>query len=118
MESCRFISLSFSGNKFTWFTIEGGGIKVRLDRALGTQEWIDMFPRFSVHHLQKSTSDHIPLLINWSGHKIVRGRKQFRYEKFWNMQEGCTEVVRNGWECVVNGSPMYQVTEKIKRTRM
>lgn len=34
------------------------------------------------------------------------------------MQEGCSEVVHEGWECVIDGSPMFQVTEKIKMTPM
>lgn len=38
VEHCNFIDLGYSGNKFTWFTIKGGGIKVRLDHALGNQE--------------------------------------------------------------------------------
>lgn len=44
MEKCRFIDLGYFGNKYTWFTTRCGGIKVRLDRALGFQEWIDLFP--------------------------------------------------------------------------
>lgn len=118
VESCRFIHLGFTGNKYKWFTMKGGGIKVRLDRAPGNQEWIDLFPRFTVNHLNKSMSDHVPVLLDWSGHMPVRGRKQFRYEEFWNMHEGCAEVVRNGWENVVIRSPMFQVIEKIKLTRM
>lgn len=81
VERCQFIDLGFSGNKFIWSTTKRGGIKVRLDRALGNQEWVDMFPRFSVHHLKKSTSDHVLMVLNWSGCKLVRGRKQFRYEE-------------------------------------
>ena len=97
---------------------KGAESKLRLDRALGTQAWIDLFPRFIVHHLAKSTSDHVPVLLNWSGRTPVRGRKQFRYEDYWNLHEECAAVVQSGWERDVVGSPMYQVTEKIKMTRM
>ncbi|XP_070660430.1 uncharacterized protein [Malus domestica] len=61
VEQCRLVDLGFTGNKFTWFTTRGGGIKVRLDRAL---------------------------------------------------------VVQDGWNHEVAGSPVFQVTEKIKMTRM
>lgn len=46
VKRCRFTDMGYSGNLFTSFTTRGGGIKVRLDRALGTQAWIDMFLRF------------------------------------------------------------------------
>lgn len=57
---------------FLWIILCGlGGIKVRLDRALGNQEWVDMFPQFSVYHLKKSTFNHVSVVLNWSGHKVV-----------------------------------------------
>lgn len=34
------------------------------------------------------------------------------------MQDGCTKVVWDRWNHVVEGSLMFQVTEKIKMTRM
>lgn len=67
VKSCRFIDLGFNRNKYTWFTTKGGGIKVRLDRAQGTQAWINLFPRFTVHHLNKSMFDHLLVLLNWQG---------------------------------------------------
>lgn len=75
VEHCNLIDLGFFGNKFTWFTTKGGGIKVRLDRALGTQEWVDLFPCFSVKNMNKTSSDHVPVLINWSGRFPLRGKK-------------------------------------------
>lgn len=72
---------------------------------MGNQEGVDLFPRFSVKHLNKSTLDHVPVQVYWTGRVSDRGKKQFRYEKCWNLQEGCSEVVREGWEGDVNGSP-------------
>lgn len=46
MEKCQLNDLGYSGNMYTWFTTKGGGIKVRLNRALGTRMWMDRFPRF------------------------------------------------------------------------
>lgn len=61
---CQFRDLGFNVNKFTWFTIKDGGIKVRLDRALATQSWMDLFRNHMVSHLNKSTSDHVPILVS------------------------------------------------------
>lgn len=118
MEKCRFNDLGYSGNKYTWFTTKGGGIKVQLDGALATQGWIDLFPHFRLQHLNKTYSDHVSVLLTWEGNKLQRGRKQFHYEEAWNMLDDYPEVVRNGWEVNVDGSLIYQVNEKIKATRM
>lgn len=118
VDHCRLVDLGFSRNKFMWFTTKGGGIKVRLDRALGNQEWMDLFPRFKVQHLNKSLLNQIPVLHNWSRRTPIRGKKKFRYEEVWHMHEGCNEVVQDGWNHTVEGSPMFQVTEKIKMMRM
>lgn len=75
VEHCNFINLGYLGNKITWFTTKGGGIKVRLDCALGNQEWVDKFSRYTVKHLNKTSSDHVPVLINWSGRFPIRGKK-------------------------------------------
>lgn len=95
-----------------------GGIIVPLDRALGTQAWVDLFPCFWMHYLNKTLSDHVPILLTWEGGCTRRGKKPFRYEEIWNMQEGCDVVVQQGWEHSVGESSIYQVTEKIKATRM
>lgn len=118
VDQCRLLDLGFSGNKFMWFTKKWGGVKVRLDRALSNQEWVDLFPQFKVVHLNKSTSDHVLVLLNWSVRTPLQGKKQFWYEEAWHLQERCSKLVRNGWEHLVVGLPMCQVTEKIKMTWM
>lgn len=49
LTSCQLQDLGFLGNKFTWVITKCGGIKVRLDRVLATQSWVDFF------HISKST---------------------------------------------------------------
>lgn len=75
VERCQFNDLGYSGNIFTWFTTRGGGIKVRLDRALGTQAWFDLFSRFRLQHLNKTSSDHVLILLIWDGRCISQGKR-------------------------------------------
>ncbi|KAM1024442.1 hypothetical protein ACFX13_038442 [Malus domestica] len=96
VEACRFKDLGYSGNIYMCLTTLRGGIKVRLDRALGNQAWIDLFPSFRMQHLNKTSSDHVPILLTWNVRRIRRGKKQFCYDEAWNMQEGCDEVVQQG----------------------
>ena len=54
-------------------------------------------------HLNKSSSDHVPVLLNWLGRLPIRGKKQFCYEEAWHMQEGCHEAVQDGMESGCGG---------------
>lgn len=94
--NCQFQDLGFVGNKYTWETTHGGGIRVRLDRALTNQAWLDMFPQFHVLHLNPTSSDHIPVLLEWEVKRRTKYKRGFQYEEGWAMQKGCTKAVRAG----------------------
>lgn len=85
---CQFNDLGYLGNKFTWATTRGGDIKVRLDRVLANQEWIDLFLSFRVEHLKPTTSDHIPILFEWVVRKRGKYKKAFRSEEGWTAKRG------------------------------
>ncbi|KAL8089279.1 hypothetical protein AgCh_038904 [Apium graveolens] len=65
ISACQLIDLGFVGEKFTWERSRGASrwIQERLDRALATQDWINMFPQSEVHVLEVATSDHLPLFL-------------------------------------------------------
>ncbi|XP_070665195.1 uncharacterized protein [Malus domestica] len=115
---CQFNDLGYLGNKFPWATKRGGGITVRLDRVLANQEWIDLFLSFRVEHLNPTTLDHIPILFEWVVRKKGKYKKAFRFEEGWTAKEGCQEAVQEGWNSEIVRSAMFQVTEKIKATRV
>ncbi|XP_068309911.1 uncharacterized protein [Pyrus communis] len=110
--------LGYVGNKFTWVTTRCGGIKVRLDRVVASQKWMDVFPGFRVSHLKPNSSDHIPIMVEWMPKNKARFKKTFQYEEGWSMEEGCVVAVQQGWATEFHGSPMFQVTEKIKATQL
>ncbi|KAL2476812.1 DNAse I-like superfamily protein [Abeliophyllum distichum] len=53
----------YSGSQYTW---TNGRVWKRLDRVLINSVVGSSCSRFSVRHLNRSTSDHSPLLIQWS----------------------------------------------------
>ena len=78
LDECNLLDLGYMGNKFTWSKSfpNGGMVWERLDRAVSTVEWLDLFPVTKVQTLSCVTSDHSPILIlpdgfganlNWSG---------------------------------------------------
>ena len=69
LNECGFHDLGYSGNKFTWCNghWEGHTVWKRLNRAIGTAEWLSMFPVTKVVHLESGTSDHKPIVIHLLG---------------------------------------------------
>lgn len=63
---CGFRNMGFIGPKFTWLYQKSDGehIRERLDCALATQEWMDLFPTAKLFHLSSSVLDHSPLLLH------------------------------------------------------
>lgn len=118
LRNCPLIDMGFIGHKFTWETTREGGIEVRLDRAVANQKWLDLFPNFKVVHLNATSSDHLPVLVDWWGRKKEWHKKLFRYEEGLSVKKGCIEMVGSAWSKECNGSLMFQVTEKIKATRL
>ncbi|XP_024171772.1 uncharacterized protein LOC112177744 [Rosa chinensis] len=90
----------------------------RLDRAITSITWSDIFLAAQVLHLPPVHGDHIPILLGvfcGSSLMVERRRHYFKFESFWTFHEGYQNVVKVGWEPMVNGLPMQQVTRKITR---
>ncbi|XP_024195622.1 uncharacterized protein LOC112198734 [Rosa chinensis] len=82
---CELLDLGFQGSRETWWNSE---THLRLDRAVCTPSWCDVFGYAKVIHLPHRKSDHVPILL---------------HEK---------------WQADFSGAPMFQVTKKITNTRM
>ena len=74
VDYCRMVDLGYTGLPFTWDNRQQGtpNIKVRLDRGLGDDGFMDSFDSSKVQHIQTTESDHCALLItvsksNWLG---------------------------------------------------
>ena len=79
----------------------GSYTHVRLDRALGSVDWMGLFPQNELTHLSAGTSDHKPIrLCLDTREQIQRGDKQFRYELMWKAHDGLKPTV-------VDTSPTY-----------
>jgi len=65
VSDCGFTDLGFIGLPYTWDNKQQGrhNIKVRLDRGLATQDFLDLFRDVRVTHIQTTESDHCALLI-------------------------------------------------------
>ncbi|KAF5815287.1 putative RNA-directed DNA polymerase [Helianthus annuus] len=109
------VDISMSGLFYTWNQKPGksGGILEKLDRVMGNQKFVDVFPAAFAKFLPFYTSDHAPaLLVLDSGCKAKH--KPF---KFWNYLAGKDEfmpTVIKGWNMKFVGCKMFVVVSKLK----
>ena len=102
IDVCGLRDLGYVGSKFTWRYIKRDGtqIRERIDRALASTTWSNLFPSAIVFHLSNSTSDHSQLSIHLDMRLMQRRsrRKLFRFEAMWLKDESCEKVVLEVWE--------------------
>jgi endonuclease/exonuclease/phosphatase family metal-dependent hydrolase len=74
---CDLHDLDFSGAPWTFDNKQKGtrNVRVRLDRAVASLAWSEIYPNSMVHHLASCRSDHCPILLTVehnSGRKMQR----------------------------------------------
>ena len=87
------VDLGFHGTMATWGNSE---TLLRLDRAICTPSWFDIFGCAKLFHLPPSDSDHVPILLRASTAPLSFQPKayRFKFEAFWLQNGECDQVVR------------------------
>jgi hypothetical protein len=105
VQDSRLIDLHLTGYAYTWVKGRGGQDRKeeRLDRAMATQTWCDIFPHNQLHNVISHRSDHFPILLKL--HELLRrrGMKEFKFENAWLMEDELENIVAGGWERNPNG---------------
>ncbi|KAK9671644.1 hypothetical protein RND81_12G044500 [Saponaria officinalis] len=94
--------------------VEFEGLQSRLDRAMGNEAWMDLFPRAKLFHLTREGSDHAPIKLAcktlYNLHLSQPKLKLFRFEQIWVGEDGCEETIHRAWEAN-NGDLMQNLRE-------
>ncbi|KAM6577840.1 hypothetical protein CsatB_029677 [Cannabis sativa] len=104
LDACKLWEIVFEGSDYTWCNGRKNNlIFERLDRVCGNSNWFDMFPFAQVSHLERTNSDHCPLLLTASGSSPMTTNKirwgtQFHFESAWADDEDCTRIVNSAWQ--------------------
>lgn len=88
------------GHQFTWKRGRGKPewTEVRLDRALVTQDWMNLFPMANLFNLEGSNSDHSPIFLVPKKREANRGINTFRFENAWLLEPMCQQLVSAHWQ--------------------
>jgi endonuclease/exonuclease/phosphatase family metal-dependent hydrolase len=92
---CDLHDLVLSGLPWTYDNMQKSlrNVPVRLDRAVVTPEWTQLFPSTGVQHIVSSSFDHRPILLELDKGMRSKVRRIFRYEIMWEREESLHEEI-------------------------
>ncbi|XP_074303696.1 uncharacterized protein LOC141638186 [Silene latifolia] len=94
--------MSFEGYSFTYDNGQIGddNRQGRIDRAMVTNEWAELFPYSKLIHLDREWSDHGPIkvVLDARSQSNRTKRRIFRFEQIWVGEDGCEEAIQLAWD--------------------
>lgn len=101
---------------FTWTGVRRRGRVLRkLDRFLFNDSWLDCFPTCQVELLNRSTSDHNPLVLSYA--ISVQQPRPFRFQNMWLRRPDFMAIVQTSWEEPIEAYGMYRFSLKLCRLK-
>ncbi|XP_074296692.1 uncharacterized protein LOC141627148 [Silene latifolia] len=112
------VDIPFKGPRFTWCNNRKGEKRVyeRLDKAMGSKDWLSLFPDTGLKHYPIQISDHAPIEVDLNLTRMA-GKRPFKLDAWALDFEECLEKVRLVWGTTDGGSPAYRLTRKLTRVR-
>ena len=83
------------------------------DRALATQDWIEIYKEVWVHHIVDSTSDHFALLVSDSFTPRHPRKCQFHFEAMLDKKRECRDIIEAAWENSRNQNTHCGMAERL-----
>ncbi|XP_057791311.1 uncharacterized protein LOC131008451 [Salvia miltiorrhiza] len=113
MRRCELEEIRLQARSFTWYQ---GQCKSKLDRFFVNEEWLSIWTHTKARGLQRSVSDHCPILLETK--RVDWGPKPFRFLNVWTTHQDFEAVVKNSWQRRgISGWSSFVFKEKIKRLK-
>lgn len=113
LSDCNLVNIPMYGFPFTWCRHKGKTNEVweRLDRAVGSHVWMNLFPNAWVENLISPISDHSPILLHTVASSPDRypSNKFFRFENKWFHESPLADVVMDSW----NGASSLNLPDRL-----
>ena len=95
LNKCSMIDIGFSGPRLTWTNKreEQALIQERIDRFFVNPSWCLLYPDAKVVHLNKSHSNHCPILMEMQPRFLSRKGKPFKFQTCWLLDSSFPKIV-------------------------
>ena len=103
IESLDLREIEMLGRHYTWSNDLNPPTFEKLDRVLMSTEWELKFPKVTVEALDRSRSDHTPLLLNGRVATQHGRHSMFKFELGWLIRDGFYDMVANIWQQETKG---------------
>ncbi|EPS61484.1 hypothetical protein M569_13313 [Genlisea aurea] len=118
---CGLNEIPFQGHSFTWTNKRKHPhtVRARLDRALASVNWLQLYPMSEIQHLSFGGSDHAPLWVQFTTPippNYVRRPHRFRFEARWMSLSGCESAIRDAWS--LSRDPSTRLQSRLSATRI
>lgn len=99
LNSCRLFDLGFSGPRFTWSNRQPLShlIQERIDRVFVNTDWNEFYPEANVRHLERSHSDHCPIVLSLHHNQGNSFPRPFRFQPMWLSHPDFPDLVKEAW---------------------
>ena len=87
------------GYGFTWEWSRGSShwVQEKMDRCFATADWLEVFPSLKLSNLFAATSDHYPILLQFSSPSRGNVSHRFRFENLWLREEEFVSSFEMWW---------------------
>ncbi|KAK9034092.1 hypothetical protein V6N11_050270 [Hibiscus sabdariffa] len=118
VDSRGLIDMPITGGAYTWSNqrSDNDAILEKLDRVLCSTSWNIAFPKAVVMLDIAMGSDHAPIIIYPLG-LDKKGKKDFKFESKWLLEEDCSPTVKGCWERVSQPRHSHRFGSKLRRTK-
>ncbi|XP_074290286.1 uncharacterized protein LOC141617016 [Silene latifolia] len=115
VELCDLQDIKCTGSFFTWNNKQPSATRVfsRIDRVLVNKGWCDKWPDYFAYYAPEGDYDHCPCFIT-DGDTHMSRKKPFKFYNMWTGVNEFAEILKNGWNRRIQGTPMYIVVRKLK----
>jgi hypothetical protein len=116
---CNLFDLGFAGPPWTFDNKQKDrkNVKGRIDRAVASVCWTELFAETKVTHICSTRSDHLPLLVEYEKHCQYTKPKEIRYETMWERDPTLSVTIEEAWEGSPPCSNLSDLVKKLNTTR-